>query len=145
MNCVDENYYTGVRFVQYCYLTVCASFEQQLINLYCYGRPLLQASSKICMKGSQILCRIFKTMSKSLYKTYPTILSIALITDLINYIISCYWRPLLQAWLLPDLNTIPNNYVRENSLQLSGYGIGFSTKRPWFKSCLNLIFLPCIY
>ena len=30
-----------------------------------------------------------------------------------------------QAWLLPDLNTIPDNYVRENSHWLSGYGIGF--------------------
>ena len=29
---------------------------------------------------------------------------------------SCYGKPLLQAWLLPDLNTIPNNCVRENSL-----------------------------
>ena len=28
----------------------------------------------------------------------------------------CYWRPLLQAWLLSDLNKIPNNCVRENSL-----------------------------
>ena len=28
----------------------------------------------------------------------------------------CYGRPLLQAWLLPDLNTIPNNCVREFSL-----------------------------
>ena len=23
----------------------------------------------------------------------------------------CYLRPLLQAWLLPDLNTIPNNWL----------------------------------
>ena len=38
-----------------------------------------------------------------------------------------YERPLLQAWLLPDLNTIANNCVRENSLWLSGYGIGFSS------------------
>ena len=37
----------------------------------------------------------------------------------------CYGRPLLQPWLLPDLNTIPNNCVRDNSLELSGYGIGF--------------------
>ena len=36
-----------------------------------------------------------------------------------------YGKPLLQAWLLPDLNTIPNNCVRENSVQLGGYGIGF--------------------
>ena len=28
----------------------------------------------------------------------------------------CYGRPLLQAWMLPDLNTIPDNRVRENSL-----------------------------
>ena len=28
----------------------------------------------------------------------------------------CYGRPLLQAWLLPDLNTIPNNCITENSL-----------------------------
>ena len=28
----------------------------------------------------------------------------------------CYGRPLLQAWLLPDLNTIPNNCVGENSV-----------------------------
>ena len=46
----------------------------------------------------------------------------------------CYGRPLLQAWLLPDLNTIPNNCVRENSLWLSGYGISLSTGRPWFES-----------
>ena len=38
---------------------------------------------------------------------------------------NCYGRPLLQAWLLLDLNIIPNNNVRENSLQLCGYGIGF--------------------
>ena len=35
-----------------------------------------------------------------------------------------YGTPLLQAWLLPDLNTKPNNCVRENSLWFSGYGIG---------------------
>ena len=57
----------------------------------------------------------------------------------------CYGRPLLQAWLFPDLNTIPNNCVRENSLKLSGYGIGFSSRRPWFKSCPDFIFLSCIY
>ena len=28
----------------------------------------------------------------------------------------CYGRPPLQAWLPPDLNTIPNNRVRENPL-----------------------------
>ena len=28
----------------------------------------------------------------------------------------CYGRPLLQAWLLSDLNTIPDNCVGENSL-----------------------------
>ena len=37
----------------------------------------------------------------------------------------CYGRPLLQAWLLPDLNTKSNNCVRENSLKLRGNGIGF--------------------
>ena len=37
----------------------------------------------------------------------------------------CYGRPVLHAWLLPDLNTLPNSCVRENSLELSGYGIGF--------------------
>ena len=30
--------------------------------------------------------------------------------------ISCYGRPLLQAWLLPYLNTISNNYIGKNSL-----------------------------
>ena len=44
------------------------------------------------------------------------------------YPMKCYGRPLFQAWLLPDLNTVPNNCVRENSLQLSGYGIGFSNQ-----------------
>ena len=57
----------------------------------------------------------------------------------------CYGRPLLQAWLLPVLNTIPNNCVRENFLQLSCYGIGFSSRRPRLKSCSDLIFPPCIY
>ena len=57
----------------------------------------------------------------------------------------CYGRPLLQAWLFPDLNTIPNNCVRVNSIWLSGYGIGFLSRRPWFKSCPDLLFLPCIY
>ena len=33
-----------------------------------------------------------------------------------QYKIYCYGWPLLQAWLLPDLNTIPKNCVRENSL-----------------------------
>ena len=28
----------------------------------------------------------------------------------------CNWRPLLQAWLFPYLNTIPNNYVIERIL-----------------------------
>ena len=54
-------------------------------------------------------------------------------------------RPLLQAWLLPDLNTILNNCIGQNSLWLSGYGIGFPTRLPWFKPGLNVIFLPCIY
>ena len=45
---------------------------------------------------------------------------------------------------LPELNTVPYNYVRENSVQLSGYDIGFSFGGPWFKSCPNLIFLLCI-
>ena len=40
-----------------------------------------------------------------------------------------YGRPLLQAWLLPSFNTIPNNCVRDNSLQLCGYCIGFSCTR----------------
>ena len=57
---------------------------------------------------------------------------------------SCYGRPLLQAWLLPDLNTIPNNCIRENSLELSGYGIGFSSESPWFESRPDLTFLSCI-
>ena len=30
--------------------------------------------------------------------------------------LSCYGRPLLQAWLFPDLNTISKNCVREKSL-----------------------------
>ena len=38
----------------------------------------------------------------------------------------CYYgRPLLKAWLLPDLNTIPDNCVREISLYPSCYGIVF--------------------
>jgi hypothetical protein len=28
----------------------------------------------------------------------------------------CYGRPILQAWLFPDLNTIPDYCMRENSL-----------------------------
>ena len=28
----------------------------------------------------------------------------------------CYGRPLLQAWLLPNLDTIPDNCIMENSL-----------------------------
>ena len=38
-----------------------------------------------------------------------------------------------------------NNCVRKNSVQLSDYGTGFSSERPWFESRSNLIFLPCIY
>ena len=57
----------------------------------------------------------------------------------------CYGRPLLYAWLLPDLNTVPKNCVRENSLKLSGYGIDISSRPPWFKSRPDLIFLLCIY
>ena len=59
--------------------------------------------------------------------------------------VHCCGKPLLQAWLLPDLNTIPSNFIGENSLKPSGYGIGFLSKRPWFKSCRKLTFLPCIY
>ena len=36
-----------------------------------------------------------------------------------------YGRPLLQAWLLLDLDTIPDSCVGKNSLELSSYGIGF--------------------
>ena len=46
---------------------------------------------------------------------------------------------------LPDLNTLPYNCVRENSLQLSGYVLASGVQGPWFKSCPNHIFLPCIY
>ena len=31
-------------------------------------------------------------------------------------IVVCNGRPLFQAWLLPDLNTIPNDCVRESFL-----------------------------
>ena len=56
------------------------------------------------------------------------------------FIRDCYGRPLLQAWLLPDLITIPNNCVVENSLQLSGYGIGFSSRRPRsYNSAMHLL------
>ena len=57
----------------------------------------------------------------------------------------CYRRPLLQTWLLPDLNTIPNNCHRENSFWLSGYGIGFWCMRSLVRILPDLIFLPCIY
>ena len=36
-----------------------------------------------------------------------------------------FYGRLLHAWLHPDLNTISNNHLRENSLQVSVYGIGF--------------------
>ena len=62
-----------------------------------------------------------------------------------NKILYCCGRPLLQGWLLPESKTIPNNCVRENSLSLGGCGIGFSFRRPWFKSRPDLIFLPYIY
>ena len=52
----------------------------------------------------------------------------------------CYRRALLQAWLLHDLNIIPNSYTRENSLWLSGYGIGFSCTR----SLVRILPGPCI-
>ena len=55
-----------------------------------------------------------------------------------------YRRALFQAWLLPDLNITPDNRIKENSLYLSGYGIGFSSSHPWFKSCPKLLFLPHI-
>ena len=45
----------------------------------------------------------------------------------------CYGRLLLQAWLLPDLNTIPYNCVRENYLYLSGYRIGVWCSRSLFR------------
>ena len=43
------------------------------------------------------------------------------------------------------LDTIPNNCVRDNSVLLSDYGIGFSSRNPLFESRPDLIFLPCIY
>ena len=44
-----------------------------------------------------------------------------------------------------NLNTVPHNCVRENSLQLSGYGVGLSIRQPLFESRQDHIFLPCIY
>ena len=52
----------------------------------------------------------------------------------------CYGRLLLHAWLLPNLSTISYNCVRENSLQLSGYGIGFWCTR----SPVLILPGPCI-
>ena len=58
----------------------------------------------------------------------------------------CYRRPLLQAWLFPDLNTIPNNFVKERILFSSVVMVlAFGARDHWFESCPNLIFLPCIY
>ena len=37
-------------------------------------------------------------------------------TKFTPYQLMCYGRPLLLAWLLPDLNTKLNNCIRENSL-----------------------------
>ena len=57
---------------------------------------------------------------------------------------NCYGRPLLRVWMLPGLNTIPNNCVRENSLaQWLWYWL--ASRCLWFKTCPDLIFLPCIY
>ena len=39
--------------------------------------------------------------------------------------VGCYGRPLFHAWLLNNLNAIPNN--GENSLKLNDYGIGLSS------------------
>ena len=55
-----------------------------------------------------------------------------------------YGRPLLQAWLHPDSNTIPNNCVKENSLWLNGYGIGVSSGHTRFEFCPIPVFLPYI-
>ena len=54
---------------------------------------------------------------------------------------NCYGRPLLHTWLYPDINTIPNTCIRENSLQLSGYGTGFLSRHSRFKPCPDLEFL----
>ena len=59
--------------------------------------------------------------------------------------IICCGRPLLQAWLLPDLNTLTIALGRILFKQLSGYGIGFSSRHPWFTSYPDILFLPCIY
>ena len=58
---------------------------------------------------------------------------------------TCYRRPLLQAWLLPHLNTIPNNCVGENSLNSVVIVLALGAQGHWFESCPYLIFLPCIY
>ena len=56
----------------------------------------------------------------------------------------CYGKPLLQAWLLPDLNTIPDKCViiLFSSVVMV---LAFGAQGHWFKSCPDLIFLPCIY
>ena len=71
---------------------------------------LMDNSTYICilMNNSTYICML---MNNSTY--------ICMLMDNSTYVflyVNFYRGPLLQAWLLPDLNTIPTNCVRENSL-----------------------------
>ena len=56
----------------------------------------------------------------------------------------CYGRPLLQAWLLSDLNTISNSCIGGILFSSVVMVLAFGSQGHWFKSCPDLVFLPCI-
>ena len=56
-----------------------------------------------------------------------------------------WWRHDVNIRTVQCMTSWRHNCIGEDSLQLSGYGIVFSSRRPWFKSCPDLIFLSYIY
>ena len=98
----------------------CLTLSHMSFNLYTY---------KVLQPSQDNRCEIFILNLRLFFLNSPIVNQCSVIRNTKTceiflkprYLAWCvsfyyYWRSLLQAWLLPDLNTIPNNCVGDNSL-----------------------------
>ena len=78
--------------------------------LFCTSEITEQVTQRTKIKEKAVNIFLLKIMFQMVFQGLGTVVVNQCI---IKY---CYGRPLLQAWLLPNLNTISNNCIRENPL-----------------------------
>ena len=102
-----------MKFMKYQVAAICFVLIMALGFLYVY----LYLDINIKIKGNVLI--IQQGFSLSLREFTDALICrlwARSFTCLEYFVLFCFGKPLLQAWLLPDLTTTPNNCVRENFL-----------------------------